>query len=272
MEWVIDPQIWGALLTLTALEIVLGVDNVILISVLADRLPRHLQSRARNVGLALALASRLALLAGVAWSAGLTAPIFEAMGRSFSCRDLILIIGGLFLVYSGTREIHRHIEGDHIGDRPRLASTSFARIVVQIVLFDLVFSLDSIITAVGMTNELWVMSMAVIIALAVMCVAATPVATFIGRHPTVKVLVLSFLLLIGMALITDGFGVHVPKAYIYVAIGFSIGVEVLNQLAARRWRTNTQAKSRNKDRSLPSSMPSTHLPHKQPGRTADGYL
>jgi predicted tellurium resistance membrane protein TerC len=243
MEWAADPQIWTALLTLTALEIVLGVDNVILISVLANRLPPHRQPQARHLGLVLALVTRLMLLACIVWVVKLTAPIFEAFGRAFSWRDVILISGGLFLVYSGTREIHGHIEGHEPSGDPRSASTSFARILTQIVLFDIVFSLDSIITAVGMANELWVMAAAVVVAMAVMLVAATSVAAFISRHPTVKVLVLSFLLLIGTALIADGFGFHVPRTYIYVAIGFSIGVEALNQLAARHRRANLQAQS-----------------------------
>jgi predicted tellurium resistance membrane protein TerC len=243
MEWTGDPQVWAALLTLTAIEIVLGVDNVIAISILANRLPPHHQTQARYLGLTLALLARLALLASIVWVAKLTASMFEAFGRAFSWRDVILVTGGLFLVYSGTREIHGHIEGHEPSRGPRSVSTSFARIVTQMVLLDMVFSLDSIITAVGMANEFWVMAVAIVIAVAVMLAAATTVATFISRRPTVKVLVLSFLLLIGMVLITDGFGFHVPRTYIYVAIGFSIGVEVLNQLAARRRRANLRAET-----------------------------
>jgi len=234
MEWVAEPRIWPALLTLTAIEIVLGVDNIILNSVLADRLPQHQQALARHLGLAFALVTRLALLACIVWVATLTVPVFEAFGRSFSARDVVLIAGGLFLVYSGTREIHRAIEGQEPNRMQASASTSFAGVIVQMVLLDMVFSLDSIITAVGMANEFWIMAVAIIIAVAVMLVAATPVAELINRHPTIKLLVLSFLLLVGMTLLADGFGFHVPRGYIYAAISFSIGVEVLNQLAARR--------------------------------------
>jgi predicted tellurium resistance membrane protein TerC len=239
--WVGDPQIWAALLTLTAIEIVLGVDNVILVSVLADRLSQHRRARARRLGLILALATRLALLACIVWATKLTAPVFEGFGRAFSSRDVILIAGGLFLVYSSTREIHGHIEADEPNGPPRAASTGFARIVAQMVLLDMVFSLDSIITAVGMANEFWVMAVAIVITMAVMLVVATPVAGFINRHPTVKILVLSFLLLIGTALVADGLGFHVPRGYIYAAIGFSIGVEALNQQAARRRRANSKS-------------------------------
>lgn len=174
--WVGDPQIWAALLTLTAIEIVLGVDNVILVSVLADRLSQHRRARARRLGLILALATRLALLACIVWATKLTAPVFEGFGRAFSPRDVILIAGGLFLVYSSTREIHGHIEADEPNAPPRAASTGFARIVAQMVLLDMVFSLDSIITAVGMANEFWVMAVAIVITMAVMLVVATPVA------------------------------------------------------------------------------------------------
>ena len=236
MEWASHTQIWAALLTLIAIEIVLGVDNVILISVLASRLPQHRQARARQVGLVLALATRLALLAGIVWVAKLTAAMFEMFGREFSPRDIVLIAGGLFLVYSGTREIHRSIEEPEPSEVRRTISTSFAGIIVQMVLLDMVFSLDSIITAVGMVNEFWIMALAIVIAVAVMLVAATPVANFIDRHPTIKILVLSFLLLVGTALVADGFGFHVPRSYIYAAISFSIGVEALNQMAARRRR------------------------------------
>ena len=236
MEWASDPQIWAALLTLTTLEIVLGVDNLIFIAIMANRLPPSRRAPARRFGLALALVTRLALLASVAWVAGLTAPVFEGFGHAFSWRDAILILGGLFLLYSGTREIHGHIEGHVPGEGPRPASPGFAGIVAQIMVLDMVFSLDSIITAVGMASQLWVMATAVVLAVAVMLAAASPVAGFIDRHPTVKVLAFSFLLLIGTTLVADGFGFHVPRGYIYAAIGFSIGVEALNQLAARRRR------------------------------------
>ena len=261
MEWAGDPQIWAALLTLTAIEIVLGVDNIIVISVLANRLPPHRRAHARRLGLVLALVTRLALLACIAWVAKLTAPMFEAFGRAFSWRDVILISGGLFLVYSGTREIHGHIESHEASRGPGSASTSFARIIAQMVLLDMVFSLDSVITAVGMANELWVMAVAIVIAVAVMLAAATAVATFISRHPTVKVLVLGFLLLIGTVLITDGFGLHVPRTYLYVAIGFSMGVELLNQLAARRRQSKLRVGSEHMNGSFPSSTQSIQLGH-----------
>ena len=234
MEWVGDPQVWAALLTLVAIEIVLGVDNVIMISVLASRLPSHLQARARHFGLMVALAMRLALLACIVWVAKLTTAMFEAFGRAFSPRDIILIVGGLFLIYSGTRDIHRNIEGDEESKVQHSASNSFAEVIAHMVLLDMVFSLDSIITAVGMANELWVMAVAIVIAAAVMLAAATSVAELFNRHPTIRILALSFLLLIGTALVADGFGFHVPRSYIYAAIGFSVAVEALNQLAAKR--------------------------------------
>ena len=187
MGWAGDTQIWAALLTLVAIEIVLGVDNVILISVLASRLPQHRQARARHLGLVFALATRLALLASIVWVAKLTAPMFEIYGRAFSPRDIILIAGGLFLIYSGTREIHRNIEEPEPSEVRRSISTSFAGIIAQIVLLDMVFSLDSIITAVGMANEFWVMALAIVIAVVVMLASATPVANFINRHPTIKI-------------------------------------------------------------------------------------
>jgi predicted tellurium resistance membrane protein TerC len=234
MDWAGDPQIWAALLTLTTLEIVLGIDNLIFVAVLANRLPSQRQASARRLGLALALVTRLALLASVAWLASLTAPVIEGFGHALSWRDLILIVGGLFLVSSGTREIHGQIEGDAPNDSPGTASAGFAGVVTQIVLLDIVFSLDSVITAVGMASQFWVMAAAIVIAAAVMLVAAAPVSGFIHRYPTVKVLAFSFLLLIGTTLVADGAGFHIPRSYIYAAIGFSLGVEGLNQFAARR--------------------------------------
>lgn len=234
MEWLSDPQLWASLLTLTALEIVLGVDNLVFIAILAARLPEERQARARQVGLGLALISRLALLASIAWIIGLTRPVFEILGHGVSWRDIILIAGGFFLLYKGTREIHHRLEGDAPVEEAGPARASFIGIVLQIMVLDIVFSLDSVITAVGMANEFWVMATAIIIAVAIMLAASGPISGFIERHPTVKMLALSFLLLIGMTLVADGAGFHVPKGYIYAAIGFSISVEVLNQLAARR--------------------------------------
>ena len=235
MDFLSDPQTWISLATLTALEIVLGIDNLIFVAVLANKLPAGQQVRARRLGLALALGMRLALLASLSWLAGLTAPVFTAAGHPFSWRDLVLVGGGLFLAYKGTTEIHHRLEGP--GDDQAAAggaAPGFAAVIVQITLLDIVFSLDSVITAVGMVDQLWVMSTAVIVAAGVMLAASGPLAAFVQRHPTVKMLALSFLLMIAMVLIADGFGVHVPKGYVYAAMGFSVLVETLNLVAAGR--------------------------------------
>jgi len=234
MDWLISPEILASLVTLTALEIVLGIDNLVFIAILAARLPPDRQASARRVGLALALIARLALLGSIVWISRLTAPLFELFGRAVSWRDLVLLIGGLFLLFKGTREIHNAIEGDYGHSEAGHPMSTFAGIVTQIGMLDIIFSLDSVITAVGMANEFWVMAAAVSIAVAIMLVASGPLASFIDRHPTVKMLALSFLLLIGMTLIADGAGFHVPKGYVYTVIAFSIGVEMLNQAAARR--------------------------------------
>jgi len=234
MGWLTDPQIWASLVTLTALEIVLGIDNLVFIAIVAGRLPPERQNRARRVGLALALITRLVLLASIVWIIGLTRPVFTVFGQSVSWRDIVLIAGGLFLLYKGTREIHQGLEGDGQTAGAGGGRTSFAGVVVQIMVLDIVFSLDSVITAVGMANTLWVMAAAIVIAVAIMLVASKPLADFVERHPTVKMLALSFLLLIGMTLVADGAGFDVPKGYIYAAIGFSVAVETLNQFAARR--------------------------------------
>ena len=237
MDWLTDPQVWASLLTLTLLEVVLGIDNLIFLSILAGRLPPERQARARQIGLSLALVMRLILLGAISWIMRLTAPIFAVAGQAFSWRDLILIAGGLFLLYKATQEIHAIVEGEseHQAAGPA-KHASFGGTILQIGLLDLVFSLDSVITAVGMSDQLPIMVAAVVISMAVMLVAATPVAGFVNRHPTVKMLALSFLLLIGMVLIADGFGFHVPKGYIYAAISFSLLVEMLNQLAGSRRR------------------------------------
>jgi len=236
-EWLLDPQIWASLLTLTVLEIVLGIDNLIFISIVAGRLPAHQQARARTVGLALALFMRLALLASISWLVGLTATVFSIGGHGFSWRDLILAGGGLFLLYKGTKEIHELVEGgDHgeaTGEAPKRKVT-FAGVIGQIIVLDIVFSLDSVITAVGMADNLWVMSTAVLVAVAVMLFAAGTVSSFVNQHPSVKMLALAFLLLIGMVLVADGMGFHVPKGFIYAAMGFSIAVESLNLLARKK--------------------------------------
>jgi predicted tellurium resistance membrane protein TerC len=228
MEWLSDPQAWVALLTLTVLEIVLGIDNVIFISILAGKLPgEQQQKKARLIGLAAAMVMRVLLLLSLAWIVRLTNPLFTILGAEISGRDLILLGGGLFLMAKATHEIHDKLEGDE-GDTVRKVAPSLTSVIVQIMLLDIVFSLDSVITAVGMAQELGVMIAAVIIAVLVMLVAAGPISTFVDRHPTVKILALSFLLLIGMALIAEGLDFHIPKGYIYFAMGFSVFVEVLN--------------------------------------------
>ncbi len=230
-----DPQVWTSLLTLTLLEVVLGIDNLVFLSIQAGRLPPGRQPAARRIGLALALLLRLALLGAISWIMRLTAPLFEVAGHAVSWRDLILVLGGLFLVVKGTQEIRARINGD--GGRKAGASgttAGFAVTVLQIGLLDIVFSLDSVITAVGMAGQLWVMMAAVTIAAGIMLAASGPVSGFIERHPTVKMLALSLLLLIGMTLVADGLGAPVPKGYIYAAIGFSLAVEALNQFVGRR--------------------------------------
>ena len=228
-----DPQAWISLLTLTVMEIVLGIDNLVFIAIQASRLPPDQQASARRVGLIAALGTRLLLLASISWMMHLTEPVLTLFGHTFSWRDLILIVGGLFLVYKGTGEIHARIEGESHTAHAR-APASYLATIAQIGLLDIVFSLDSVITAVGMARELPVMIAAIVLAMATMLVAADPTSAFIQRHPTVKMLALSFLLLIGMTLVADGFGAHVSKGYIYAAMGFSAAVEVLNQFASRR--------------------------------------
>jgi predicted tellurium resistance membrane protein TerC len=229
-----DPDIWIGFVTLLALEVVLGIDNVVFISILAGKLPVAQQARARQVGLGLALFMRILLLLTLSWVIGLTSPLFSLIGHEISGRDLILILGGLFLLGKSTFEIHDRLEGEegHAADR---VAASFSAVIVQIVLLDAVFSLDSVITAVGMVDELGVMIAAVIVAVGIMLVSAGAISTFVNRHPTVKMLALSFLLLIGLALLLDGFDQHIPKGYIYFAMGFSLLVELLN-LRARAKR------------------------------------
>lgn len=229
----LDPNAWASLLTLTALEIVLGIDNIIFISIMAAKLPEHQQKTARQVGLALALISRLALLASIAWVATLTRPLISLGDLAFSGRDLILIGGGLFLLTKGTMEIHHSVEG-HDDGGPAAKAATFAGVVAQIMVLDIVFSLDSVITAVGMSQHLEIMVAAVVIAVGVMLFASGPVGDFVNRHPTVKMLALSFLLLVGVALTADGMGFHIPKGYLYFAIAFSTLVEALNLMAAAR--------------------------------------
>ena len=226
MDWLSDPQVWISLLTLTGLEIVLGIDNVIFISILAGKLPAEQQPKARQLGLSLALLTRIALLASIAWIAKLTNPLFAVLGHGVSGRDLILIIGGLFLIVKSTMEIHDKLEGEE-GHASAKVAASFARVIVQIMLLDIVFSLDSVITAVGMAQHLAVMIAAVILAMGVMLLAAGAISDFGNKHPTLKILALSFLLLIGTTLIAEGMGFHIPKGYVYFAMAFSFGVEML---------------------------------------------
>ena len=233
MEWLADPQVWIALGTLTLLEVVLGIDNVVFISILAGKLPAEQQPRARFTGLALAMIMRIALLFTISWVIRLTAPLFNLLGHDFSGRDLILIAGGLFLIAKSTQEIHQKLDGVE-GEEGRRVPATFRGVIIQIVLLDIVFSLDSVITAVGMADEIAVMIAAVIVAVIFMMVFAGPVYRFVDSHPTVKVLALSFLLLIGVVLIADGFGQHISKGYIYFAMGFAVFVEAINLRVRRR--------------------------------------
>ncbi len=227
LAWVSDPSAWIALVTLTILEIVLGIDNIIFISILSGKLPSAQQARARSLGLLLAMFTRILLLFSIAWIIRLTEPLIEIFGRGISGRDLILMLGGLFLLYKATHEIHEKLEGPEELSTSRVVA-SFSRVIVQIILLDIVFSLDSVITAVGMAEHLMVMVLAVMIAVGIMLVAAGPVNHFVEDHPTVKMLALSFLLLIGMSLIAESLHFHIPKGYIYFSMGFSIFVELLN--------------------------------------------
>jgi predicted tellurium resistance membrane protein TerC len=233
VDLLLNPEIWVAFLTLLALEIVLGIDNVVFISILVDKLPEERQALARRLGLGLALVMRVLLLLSLSWVIGLTAPLFTVLGQEISGRDLILILGGLFLLGKSTFEIHENLEGEEGHSSARVKAT-FGSVLVQIVLLDMVFSLDSVITAVGMVDEVSVMIAAVTIAILVMLVSAEAVSGFVNRHPTVKMLALSFLLLIGFALLLEGFDQHVPKGYIYFAMGFSVFVEFLNLRIRRR--------------------------------------
>jgi predicted tellurium resistance membrane protein TerC len=241
-EWISDPQIWISLVTLAALEIVLGIDNLVFIAILTNRLPEEQRALGRKVGLALALGTRLILLATIAWIVGLTQAVFSIAGKGFSWRDIILIGGGLFLLYKATVEIHEMVEHDKEEDsKEGMKGATFKAVVVQIAIIDIIFSLDSVITAVGMADQLWVMVTAVVVAMIIMLVASTPLSNFVSAHPTVKMLALSFLLLIGVVLIADGLGFHIPKGYIYFALAFSVAIEVLNHWVRRRKRRVTRA-------------------------------
>ena len=230
MDWILDPALWASLATLTALEIILGIDNIIFVSIVAETLPESQRPMARRIDLGLALILLLLMLSALAWIVGLTAPLAEIQGFTLSWRDLILLLGGLFLLYKGTHEIHNSVEGDN-GKTTAKVGAGLAGVIGQIIVLDLVFSIDSVITAVGMVEDLGVMIAAVVIAMAVMIAAAGPIASFIENHPTTKMLALSFLMLVGVALVADGLHFHIPRGYIYFAVFFSAAVEVLNLVA-----------------------------------------
>jgi predicted tellurium resistance membrane protein TerC len=233
MDWLIDYNNLAALLTLTVLEIILGIDNIVVISILANTLPRHLQQKARTIGISLALITRILLLLSLSWLAGLTWPLFHVGKMGVSVRDLILMAGGLFLLAKGTHEIHRALDlkCEEVTVRP---GSAFLTVIVQIIAFDLVFSLDSVITAIGMAQRLEIMVAAIVIAILVMLLGSGIISTFIHRHPSIKMLALSFLLMIGMTLVGEGLEFHIPKGYLYFAMGFSMAVETLNLLAGHR--------------------------------------
>ena len=233
MDWISSPEAWIALLTLTVLEIVLGIDNIVFISILASKLPLNQQARARTIGLALAMITRILLLLSLTWIMRLTAPLFVVLEHEFSGRDLILLVGGIFLIWKSTHEIHERLEGASGAERTAHGAATMSGVLVQIALLDLVFSLDSVITAVGMANQVSVMIVAIMLAVGFMMFTAGPVSTFVERHPTVKMLALSFLLLIGVTLIAEGFGQHISKGYVYFAMAFSVFVEALNLRASK---------------------------------------
>ena len=237
MEWLSDPQAWIALFTLTALEIVLGVDNIIFITILVSRLPEAQRQRARVLGLGFAMFTRIALLLSLVWVMTLTGPLFSipVLGKEISGRDLILIGGGLFLLWKSVHEIHNSLEGEADEHATAAVRASFAAVIIQIAIIDIVFSLDSVITAVGLVDQVPIMVLAIVIAVLVMMFSAKPIGEFVDRHPTVKMLALSFLVLVGMALVAEGWDYHIPRGYIYFAMAFSVGVEMLNiRVRARR--------------------------------------
>ena len=235
MDWLTDPQAWIGFATLTMLEVVVGIDNVVFISILSEKLPVAQRDKARVLGLGLAMITRILLLFTLSWIIRLTEPLFGVLGQEISGRDLVLLVGGLFLLAKSTHEIHASLEGPD-GTRSTRAAPSFTSILIQILLLDIVFSLDSVITAVGMVDQIGVMVAAVVVAVAFMMLFSKPISDFVARHPTIKMLALSFLLMIGVMLVAEGLGQHIPKGYIYFAMAFSVGVEMLN-LKARKVRT-----------------------------------
>ncbi|WP_421723706.1 TerC family protein [Bauldia sp.] len=236
-DWVTDPAIWASLVTLSVMEIILGIDNILFIAVIVAKLPAEQAKRARQLGLGMALIFRVLMLFSLFWLIGLTAPVFTVFGEPFSWRDIVLVAGGAFLLYKATVEIHRDVEGNHAEEKsPKKVYASFGAVVAQIAVIDLIFSVDSILTAIGMAEVIGVMIAAVVIAIAVMYLASGPVAAFIVRHPTTRMLALAFLMMIGIALVADGLGFHIPRGYLYAAMAFSALVEFLNVLARRNRR------------------------------------
>jgi predicted tellurium resistance membrane protein TerC len=242
LELIFDPHAWAALVTLTVLEIVLGIDNIVFISILVSRCDPKQAKRARQIGLALALVFRIVMLFGLTWLMKLTTPLFSLFGMAISWRDIILIGGGLFLIAKATHEIHSEVEAREEGTAPGATSQTFFMVILQLIAVDLIFSLDSIITAIGMVKDIEIMIAAVCIAMAVMYAASGPVSAFIAEHPTTKMLALAFLVLIGMALVADGFEVHIPRGYIYFAMAFAASVEAFNIIAGRNRRSRMRRK------------------------------
>lgn len=268
MSTLLQPDAWLALITLTALEIVLGIDNIIFISILSSKLPVEQQARSRQVGLLMAMGSRILLLLSLAWIIRLQHPLFAVWGHEVSGRDLILLGGGLFLLAKSTYEIHDKLEG--VEHPRRMAQvTRFGQVVAQIMLLDVVFSLDSVITAVGMANQLWVMITAVVIAVGIMLVAVNPISAFVERHPTVKMLALSFLLLIGFTLVADGLGLHIPKGYIYFAMAFSVMVEMFNIRLRRLEAEPVHLRSPRPPAATPVTAPAVAPSRRSTGRSAN---
>jgi predicted tellurium resistance membrane protein TerC len=252
MDWLLSTEIWASLVTLTVLEIVLGIDNIVILAIISNSLPPHLRERARLVGLSLALVMRIALLFAIAWIATLTTPLFAIAGQEFSGRDLVMLGGGLFLIYKAVHEMHEAVAAAGRQETAPKAS-SFLNAIAQIVVLDLVFSVDSVITAVGMARQFWVMVVAVVIAVGIMLAASGPIVRFIHANPTVKMLALAFVLLIGFTLVAEGFEVHIPKGYIYAAMAFSVMVEALNVTIDRRKRRAREAAEAPEARDAPEA-------------------